>query len=48
MEYYSTLKKEVGHKVIAGGLISEKEDIINALNAGATAISTTNSALWYM
>ena len=44
----SDLKKEVGHRVIAGGLISQKEDIIGALNAGATAISTTNASLWYM
>ena len=44
----SNLKKEVGHRVIAGGLISQKEDILDALNAGATAISTTNSELWYM
>lgn len=44
----SNLKKEVGHRVIAGGLISQKEDILNALDAGATAISTTNSELWYM
>ena len=28
--------------IIAGGLISDKEDIIAALDAGATAISTTN------
>ena len=34
--------------VIAGGLISEKDDILNALDAGATAISTTNLNLWYM
>lgn len=44
----TSLKAEVKHKVIAGGLISYKEDILNALNAGATAISTTNSELWYM
>ena len=42
------LKKDVGHRVVAGGLISQKEDILDALNAGATAISTTNSELWYM
>ncbi len=42
------LKKEVGHRVIAGGLISQKEDILSALNAGATSISTTNASLWYM
>lgn len=43
---------EVTHTInkhlIAGGLISYKEDILNALNAGATAISTTNNSLWYM
>lgn len=44
----TSLKKEVKHHVIAGGLISYKEDILNALDAGATAISTTNSKLWYM
>ena len=44
----ANVKKEIGHRVIAGGLISHKEDILNALDAGATAISTTNSKLWYM
>lgn len=34
--------------VICGGLISDKEDIINALNAGAVAISTTNPDAWTM
>lgn len=32
--------------VIAGGLISDKEDVIAALSAGATAVSTTKEALW--
>lgn len=44
----TSLKNEVKYHVIAGGLISCKEDILNALDAGATAISTTNSRLWYM
>lgn len=44
----TSIKKETVHRVIAGGLISYKEDILNALDAGATAISTTNSSLWYM
>ena len=44
----AALRKDVGQRVIAGGLISQKEDILNALNAGATAISTTNTELWYM
>ena len=32
--------------VITGGLIDEKEDIINALSAGAVGVSTTDSKLW--
>lgn len=32
--------------LIAGGLISDKEDIVSVLNAGAVAVSTTNQALW--
>lgn len=40
--------ENIDRHVIAGGLISYKEDIIQALNAGAIAISTTNPTLWYM
>ncbi|MCK9191281.1 MAG: glycerol-3-phosphate responsive antiterminator [Sphaerochaetaceae bacterium] len=32
--------------VVAGGLISDKQDILSALDAGACAISTTRSELW--
>lgn len=38
--------KQIPVPVICGGLISEKEDIIRALNAGAAAISSTNSNIW--
>lgn len=34
--------------VIAGGLITEREDIVAALNAGAVSISTTNQKVWFM
>jgi len=34
--------------VIAGGLISEKEDVVAALSAGAISVSTTNPAVWEM
>ena len=34
--------------VIAGGLITDKEDIMGALNAGAISISTTNQKVWFM
>jgi len=32
--------------IIAGGLISEKEDAVNALKAGARAVSSTNPEVW--
>jgi glycerol uptake operon antiterminator len=38
----------IGKPVIAGGLINDKEDILNALNAGAIAISSTNHDTWFM
>jgi len=34
--------------VIAGGLITDKEDVTNALSAGAVAVSTTNPDVWAM
>ena len=37
-----------GKPVIAGGLISDKEDVTSALGAGAVAVSTTNPAVWDM
>ena len=42
------MTKKLSVPVIAGGLISDKEDIIAALDAGATAISTTKEALWFL
>ncbi|MFV0352296.1 MAG: glycerol-3-phosphate responsive antiterminator [Oscillospiraceae bacterium] len=32
--------------MIAGGLIADKEDVVNALSAGAVAVSTTNPEVW--
>ncbi|WIF93925.1 glycerol-3-phosphate responsive antiterminator [Caminicella sporogenes] len=34
--------------IIAGGLISDKEDVIGSLKAGAVAISTSKEEIWYM
>lgn len=34
--------------VIAGGLISDKEDIFAALEAGAAAISSTDRRIWFL
>lgn len=43
----SDIKKRVGVPLIAGGLIETKENVIEALGAGASGISTGKSALWY-
>lgn len=40
------ISSQIYQPVITGGLISEKDDIINALNAGALSVSTTNIKLW--
>ena len=34
--------------IIAGGLISDKKDIMAAFDAGADAISTTKQELWFV
>lgn len=34
--------------VIAGGLVSEKEDIMELLAAGVTSISSTNPNIWFL
>ena len=42
------LSKEIQIPIIAGGLISDKEDVMAALKAGAIAISSTNENTWQM
>lgn len=34
--------------IITGGLIREKEDVINSIGSGAVAVSTSNEEVWYM
>lgn len=34
--------------IIAGGLISDKNEVMQALTAGATSVSTTNENVWFM
>ena len=41
------LVKTTGKPIIAGGMIRDKEDIMNALSAGAVAISSTNRNVWF-
>ena len=42
------LCRTTGKPIIAGGLISDKEDVTGALGAGAVAVSSTNPAVWAM
>ena len=37
-----------GMPVIAGGLIQYKSEVMDALGAGATAVSTGQPELWYI
>ena len=37
-----------GIPVIAGGLIESKQEVTEALGAGATAVSTGQEKLWYL
>lgn len=34
--------------LIASGLIRDKEDVLNAISAGAVAVSSTNGNVWYL
>ena len=34
--------------VIAGGLVSDKEDVMSLLQAGVTSISSTNEQIWFL
>lgn len=41
--------RKMNHQpLISSGLISEKEDVYALLDAGATAISTTNQGVWFL
>lgn len=44
----SEIREETRIPVIAGGLIRDKSDVINSLNAGAISISTSNKEVWHM
>jgi len=40
------IKETTGIPILAGGLIRTKEDVQQALNAGATAVTTSREDLW--
>ena len=42
----STLEKKIKVPIIAGGLITNKKDVMDSLSAGAVAVSTTDDNLW--
>lgn len=42
------IAEKVNLPIIAGGLVCDREDAISALNAGAIAISTTNTRVWQL
>ncbi len=44
----SRIAASTSRPIIAGGLISDKEDVLCALGAGAVAISSTNEKVWFM
>lgn len=44
----SKIVKTAQVPVIAGGLISDREDVMTALNAGAVSVSTTRPDLWFI
>ncbi len=44
----SHIVSECEKPIIAGGLIRDKDDVVNALSAGAIAVSSTNSDVWFL
>ena len=39
---------QLDRPLIAGGLISDKDDVMAALAAGAVAVSSTNEDVWFL
>nr|WP_272509039.1 glycerol-3-phosphate responsive antiterminator [Clostridium ganghwense] len=44
----NTLHKQTKKPIIAGGLIKDKEDVIESIKSGAIGISTTDEKIWEM
>ena len=42
------LSKKIKIPIIAGGLITDKYDVIDALKSGAIAVSSSNEKIWHM
>ena len=44
----SSICNQTTTPIIAGGLVSEKEDIMALLQAGVTSVSSTNEDIWFL
>ena len=44
----SAVSRKLSIPVIAGGMITEADEVAGALRAGALAVSTSNRVLWRM
>ena len=44
----ANIKKRTNTPIVAGGLISSKEEVMAAINSGALAISSSNYNVWQM
>ena len=42
------IKKRTNIPIVAGGLITNKEEVVSAINAGSIAISSSNHKVWQM
>lgn len=43
-----TVIEQIGKRVITGGLVTDKSDILTSLEAGACGVSSTNADVWFM
>ncbi|MBE6003419.1 MAG: glycerol-3-phosphate responsive antiterminator [Lachnospiraceae bacterium] len=47
-EFFEKIKKISKVRLMASGLITNKAEVLNALNNGVISVSTTNQAIWEM
>ncbi|SFG48925.1 glycerol-3-phosphate responsive antiterminator [Oribacterium sp. WCC10] len=47
-EFFEKIRRISRVRIMASGLISSKEEVLNALNNGVISISTTNQKIWEM
>ena len=47
-EFFEKIRKISRARIMASGLITNKTEVLNALNNGVISVSTTNQAIWEM